>query len=40
MTEVSVRNPRSLRAHHRVGFEELDRYRDATDEWVLLTWNW
>lgn len=40
VTEVSVRNPRSLRAHQRVGFEELGRYRDATDEWVLLIWNW
>jgi GNAT superfamily N-acetyltransferase len=40
ITEVSVRNLRSLRAHRRVGFEELERYRDATDEWVLLEWNW
>lgn len=40
VTEVSVRNTRSLRAHQRVGFEELERYRDATDEWVLLVWNW
>lgn len=40
VTEVSVRNPRSLRAHLRVGFEEIERYRDATDEWVLLAWNW
>src|SRR4051812_31019214 len=40
VTEVSTRNPRSLRAHRRIGFEELERYRDATDEWVLLIWNW
>ena len=40
VTEVSVRNGRSLRAHQRVGFEELERYRDATDEWVLLIWRW
>ena len=40
VTEVSVRNGRSLRAHQRVGFEELERYRDATDEWVLLIWKW
>lgn len=40
VTEVSVRNPRSLRAHRRVGFEEMERYRDETDEWVLLAWNW
>jgi ribosomal protein S18 acetylase RimI-like enzyme len=40
VTEVATRNPRSLRAHQRVGFEELERYRDATDEWVLLIWRW
>ena len=40
VTEVSVRNGRSLRAHQRDGFEELERYRDATDEWVLLIWRW
>lgn len=40
VTEVATRNSRSLRAHQRVGFEELERYRDATDEWVLLIWSW
>ncbi len=40
VTEVSARNPRSLRAHLRVGFQELERYRDATDEWVLIGWDW
>jgi hypothetical protein len=35
-----VRNVRSLRAHQRIGFEELERYCDATDEWVLLMWRW
>jgi len=40
VTEVSVRNPRSLRAHQRVGFREIERYADATDEWVLLGWDW
>lgn len=36
VTEISVRNPRSLRAHARVGFVEEERYRDATDEWVVV----
>ena len=40
VTEISVRNPRSLKAHQRVGFEELERYRDATDEWVVVIWRW
>jgi len=40
VTEVAMRNTRSMRAHQRVGFEIIDRYRDATDEWALLRWNW
>lgn len=36
VTEVAVRNARSLRAHERVGFERLLTYRDATDEWALI----
>jgi GNAT superfamily N-acetyltransferase len=40
ITEISVRNTRSLRAHEKVGFEELERYRDATDEWIVVIWNW
>ena len=40
VTEISVRNPRSLRAHERVGFREIDRYRDTTDEWVVVGWDW
>lgn len=37
-TEVSARNPRSLRAHERVGFETLHTYRDEVDEWVVIGW--
>ena len=40
VTEVSMRNGRSMRAHERVGFRVIDRYRDATDEWALLRWDW
>jgi len=40
VTEVSVRNTRSLRAHERVGFRELQRYRDSTDDWVIVAWDW
>jgi GNAT superfamily N-acetyltransferase len=36
VTEVSCRNGRSLRAHEKCGFETLTRYRDATDEWVVI----
>jgi ribosomal protein S18 acetylase RimI-like enzyme len=40
ITEVSVRNQRSLRAHERVGFQTVHTYRDATDEWAVVLWNW
>jgi len=40
ITEVAVRNGRSMSAHLRVGFTVIDRYRDATDEWALLEWRW
>lgn len=40
VTEVATRNTRSMRAHERVGFEVLETYRDATDEWALLVWRW
>lgn len=40
VTEVATRNTRSMRAHARVGFTVIERYRDATDEWALLRWKW
>jgi GNAT superfamily N-acetyltransferase len=36
VTEIAMRNPRSLKAHARVGFVEIDRYRDASDEWSVV----
>jgi ribosomal protein S18 acetylase RimI-like enzyme len=40
VTEVSARNLRSLRAHERVGFQTLHTYRDETDEWAVVAWDW
>jgi ribosomal protein S18 acetylase RimI-like enzyme len=39
VTEVATRNTRSMRAHERVGFEIIHRYRDATDDWAVLAWD-
>jgi hypothetical protein len=36
ITEIAMRNPRSLKAHARVGFVEMDRFCDATDEWSVV----
>lgn len=45
LTEVSSKNPRSLRAHLRVGFTELSRHatQDANGEtfwWHCVLWDW
>jgi hypothetical protein len=40
VTEVAMRNARSMRAHERIGFRTIDRYRDATDDWALILWDW
>ncbi len=36
LTEVAARNPRSIRAHEKVGFEVVERYGAEGEEWVIL----
>lgn len=40
ITEVDMRNKRSLNAHTRVGFETLEKYNQNNIEWNLLSWKW
>ncbi len=40
ITEISVNNPRSLRAHEKVGFQVIHTFADATDTWKVVLWNW
>ncbi len=41
ITEVARRNMRSIRAHEKVGFELLHRYRDsAAEEWDVVLCDW
>ncbi len=40
LTEVSVRNKRSMRAHERVGFHTIHTFNDKTDDWNILLWDW
>lgn len=40
VTEVSSRNIRSMKSHLRVGFEVIYTYKDLTDEWNVLVWDW
>jgi len=39
VTQISMRNPRSIRAHARVGFREIARYQDAHDDWSVVAWD-
>lgn len=36
VTEISRLNPRSIRAHEKAGWEVLDIYEDAGEEWVVV----
>lgn len=40
ITEVSSSNPRSLHAHKNVGFKTAGTFKDSTDEWHILVWDW
>lgn len=40
ITEVDMQNPRSLRAHQKVGFETLEVYKKGGRTWNLIIWNW
>ncbi|MFN2457647.1 MAG: N-acetyltransferase family protein, partial [Chitinophagaceae bacterium] len=40
LTQISCKNQRSLKAHEKIGFESIYRYRDGTDEWDVVIWDW
>jgi ribosomal protein S18 acetylase RimI-like enzyme len=40
LTEVSVRNTRSMRAHERVGFQQIHTYRDQVEDWNIMLWEY
>jgi predicted GNAT superfamily acetyltransferase len=40
ITEIASTNLRSLRAHNRIGFEEISRYTADNIEWCIVLWNW
>jgi GNAT superfamily N-acetyltransferase len=40
ITEISTRNPRSLRAHEKLGFQTIHTHRDELDEWSMVLWDW
>lgn len=40
LTEISMRNHRSMRAHERVGFIPIHTHTDALDNWAVVIWDW
>ena len=40
LTEISIRNPRSQKAHEKVGFRTIHTHRDSMDEWNVVVWEW
>ncbi len=40
LTEVSTANPRSMKAHEKIGFKTIYTYTDAMDEWNVVIWDW
>jgi len=41
ITEIAKSNKRSLKAHKRIGFKEIEKYTSPDDtEWVIVVWDW
>ncbi|WP_143305401.1 GNAT family N-acetyltransferase [Chitinophaga vietnamensis] len=40
VTEISVHNHRSLRAHQRTGFRTIHTYKDELSTWDVVIWDW
>ena len=40
VTEISAKNKRSLKAHEKLGFETIHKYKIDEDEWIVVAWNW
>jgi len=41
VTEIAINNPRSIRAHQKLGFEEILRFTDALPlDWSIVLWDW
>ena len=41
ITEIATRNTRSVKAHQRIGFDEIYRYTSVDgEEWSIVVWGW
>ncbi|MCU0334398.1 MAG: hypothetical protein MUF62_05015, partial [Chitinophagaceae bacterium] len=39
-TDVSVQNERSLKAHHRCGFQDINTLQYGGEAWRIVLWPW
>jgi RimJ/RimL family protein N-acetyltransferase len=40
VTEISTANPRSLKAHYKVGFQPIAMHEDDMGNWEVVLWDW
>ncbi len=40
ITEIATRNPRSIRAHEKMGFKVIHEFEDPTEHWAIVLWDW
>ena len=40
ITEIASRNVRSLKAHKRIGFKEINTYVSDNTNWSVVLWDW
>jgi hypothetical protein len=40
ITEISISNARSLKAHQKVGFEVIHTFKDEYETWAIVLWDW
>ncbi|MEN2284048.1 GNAT family N-acetyltransferase [Algoriphagus sp. SE2] len=40
ITEISISNPRSIKAHQKAGFEIIHTFQDEFETWVIVVCDW
>lgn len=40
VTEVAIRNQRSIKAHFNVGFKTIKEYQTEAEAWAIIAWDW
>ncbi|MFC3417237.1 GNAT family N-acetyltransferase [Algoriphagus hitonicola] len=40
ITEISLKNPRSLKAHLNIGFQIIHQFKDEFEDWAIVLWDW